>query len=278
MLGKKRLSFTTLDRKSKNVKYHVANLNYEKKHYDICCINTNTYELPNHDFQVKLITTIPDAIKTAVSKATKPWLWIISDLIDYSNFDFDWLPEEGDEKFIHCWPSGTSKKGDTFLINVIHYLNNDNIEYNFEHEPLTRKPWPITWYDNDTLCLLLENPQEIYNLWIPVGSQIPTNYPDICIWEKRPIVSLNKSNSISLIPRDYIFNGNEIYQYPYLLRYPDIATDVSSDIIMISNGESCAEKNWERLCELSFNPNHISGINGRLHAYKVAAQESNSPV
>jgi len=279
MLGKERLSYTTLDRKSNYIKYHAANLQYDSLHYDICCINTGTHELPPHDYSVRLITTIPDALQTAIKKSSRPWLWVISDICDYTNFDFNWLPEEGEEQQIHCWPSGSCKKGDTFLIHIPSNFGNLNPNYNFNHISIPRKPWPIKNYDNDTLCLITDTQKELYNIWVKDSLNVPQNYPDICIWENRPVVGLNKSNSISLIPRDYIFNDKEIYQYPYLLRYPDIGEDIKCDIIMISNGESCTDKNWKRLCDVrgEYKVIHISGVNGRLKSYQTAAKQSESP-
>jgi hypothetical protein len=248
------------------------------KYYDLCLLNTNSFDNPYQvDFQVNLITTIQSAIDTAVKKSTKPWLWIIADCCEYNEFNFNWLPNNHEMNYIHCWPSGTCEKGDTFLINVDAYKRGDR-NYNFNHEPVKRKRWSVHGASENGIAWDLNNKprsSSIYSVYSYTGF---VDYPDVCLWDKRPVVSLNNSNSSCLIPRDCIVQ-NEIYEYPYLLRYPEYGFDIPIDVIMISNGESCADKNWQRLRDLrgEYKVRHISGVHGRLKAYQTAADESASP-
>jgi hypothetical protein len=276
MLGKERLSYTTLDRGSNNIKYHAANLTYSGTHYDICCVDTNTHDLPIHDYKVRLVTTMEEALKSAIKRATKPWLWIVSDTCNYDGFDFEWLPEEGEENQIHCWPSGTCEKGDTFLVHVPSYLGDWNPSYNFNHDPIQRKRWPVISVTDNCLTWDLNNyPRNrgIYTVYSYTGF---VDYPDVCLWEKRPVVSLNRSNSTCLVPRDCIVD-KEIYEYPYLLRYPEYGSDIPIDVIFIDNKESCANDNWNRLLDIHPNAKSVSGINNRLEAYRSAAFQSDTP-
>jgi hypothetical protein len=276
MLGKERLSYTTLDRGSNNIKYHAANLTYSGTHYDICCIDTNSHELPTHDYKVRLVTTMEESLKSAIKRATKPWLWVISDVCKYDEFDFEWLPEEGEEHQIHCWPSGTCEKGDTFLIHVPSYLGDWNPSYNFNHDPVQRKRWPVYNVGENCLAWELNNSPRntaIYTLYSFTGV---IDYPDVCLWDKRPVVSLNRSNSSTLVPRDCIVD-KEIYEYPHLLRYPEYGFDIPVDVIFIDNKESCANDNWNRLLSIHPNAKSISGIKGRLDAYQAAAYQSDTP-
>jgi hypothetical protein len=275
MLGKERLSYTTLSRNSANIKYHAANLTYDVLHYDICCLDTSTHPLPLHDYKVRLISTIEEALKLALKRATKPWLWVISDVCEYDEFDFNWLPEEGEEHQIHCWPSGTCEKGDTFLIHVPSYLGTWNPSYNFNHTPIKRKRWPVYNVSENCLAWDLNNSprnKSIYTLYSFTGV---IDYPDVCLWEKRPVVSLNRSNSSCLVPRDCIVK-KEIYEYPYLLRYPEYRFDIPVDVIFIHNDESCAEENWIKLKTLCPSAKILSGVSGRLKAYKTAALRSDT--
>ena len=275
MLGKERLSYTTLSRNSLNVKYHAANLKYDDIHYDICCVDTSTHALPVHDYKVRLITTMEESLKAALKKATRPWLWVISDVCDYSEFDFEWLPEEGEEHQIHCWPSGTCEKGDTFLIHVPSYLGEWNPSYNFNHEPLQRKRWPVIQVTDNCLAWDLNNyPRNsgIYTMYSYTGF---VDYPDVCLWDKRPVVSLNRSNSTCLVPRDCIVD-KEIYEYPHLLRHPEYGFDIPIDVIFINNKESCAHDNWVHLKTLHPSVKMVSGIDGRLAAYRAAAFHSDT--
>jgi hypothetical protein len=276
MLGKERLSYTTLSRNSLNVKYHAANLKYDDIHYDICCVDTSTHALPVHDYKVRLITTMEESLKAALKKATRPWLWVISDVCDYSEFDFEWLPEEGEEHQIHCWPSGTCEKGDTFLIHVPSYLGEWNPSYNFNHEPLQRKRWPVIQVTDNCLAWDLNNYQRnsgIYTMYFYTGF---VDYPDVCLWDKRPVVSLNRSNSTCLVPRDCIVK-HELYEYPHLLRYPDYGIDALNDIIFISYDEPEADANWNKLVDKFPHAKRIHGISGMENALKAAAVASETP-
>jgi hypothetical protein len=276
MLGKERLSYTTLDRGSNNIKYHAANLTYSGTHYDICCVDTNTHALPTHDYKVRLVTTMEEALKSAIKRATKPWLWIVSDTCNYDGFDFEWLPEEGEEHQIHCWPSGTCEKGDTFLVHVLSF-NPDELKFNFEHEPIQRKRWPVALsVTGNGLAWDLNNCPRNGGIYTVYSYNSFLDYPDVCLWDKRPVVSLNRSNSTCLVPRDCIVN-NEIYEYPHLLRYPQYGYDIHTDVIFISNGEPMADENYKHLLEIFPNAKRSDGVVGRELAYKTAASLSDTP-
>ena len=275
MLGKERLSYTTLSRNSLNVKYHAANLKYDDIHYNICCVDTNTHALPVHDYKVRLITTMEESLKAALKKATRPWLWVISDVCDYSEFDFEWLPEEGEEHQIHCWPSGTCEKGDTFLIHVPSYLGEWNPSYNFDHEPLQRKRWPSVKITHSSLAQELNASRRLDSIYTVYSYTGFIDYPDVCLWDKRPVVSLDNGNSTSLVPRDCIVK-KEIYEYPHLLKHSVENNYIKLDVIFISNGESMAQQNFDRLRSICPRAKHCSNVDGREKAYKTAASMSNT--
>jgi hypothetical protein len=246
------------------------------KHYDICLLNTNSFtNTITVDYQVRLLTTMQSAIDTAVKKCNKPWLWIICDCCEYGDFNFDWLPNNHDMNYIHCWPSGNCKKGDTFLINVTAYKRG-NHDYNFDHEPLTRKRWPVVKITHDSLAQELNSQPRLRSIYTVYSYTGFVDYPDVCLWDKRPVVSLNRSNSSCLVPRDCIVQ-KEVYEYPHLLRQPQYGFDIPIDVIFIHNNENCVAKNWTRLKSICKRAKVLSGINGRLKAYKSAAQISESP-
>lgn len=245
----------------------------DANYYDVCCIDTNTHNIQNCDYSVKLITTMEAAIAAAVRKSTKPWLWIVSDVCDYTDFNFSWLPSTYDLEYVHCWPSGTCEKGDTFLINVEAY-NKGKREYNFKHTPVVRKPWPQTIYNSDSLIEVLNfRHDSIYTLFM--SSLVEVNVPDVCLWDARPVVGLNKSNSISLVPRDCVVK-KEIYEYPHLLKNV-LNDDTQCDVIFISNYESMSYENYLHTKKVYSNTKHSYGVDGRDKAYKAAAELSSTP-
>lgn len=271
MAGKKQLSYTKLLCGSTNTKYHWANLTFDKKYYDICCIDTGTHNLHHHDFKVKLITTMQEAIRVAISKCQRPWLWVISDVCDYTDFDFNWLPDADQEHHIHCWPSGNCEKGDTFLINVINYINNPNAPFNFEHNSVPRKPWPVLSYTKDNLPEVLEESKKsIYTLFTRDSGKYVI--PDVSLWEKRPVIGLCSSNRISLVPKDIVVK-KEIYEYPYLLRDKN-NMDILMDVIFISYDEPQADTNWKIVQERAPRAKRLHGVEGMQRALEEAARLS----
>ena len=273
MAGKRQLSYTTLSRSSSETKYHWANLTFDKKYYDVCCIDTGTHALHECDFKVKLITTMQEALKAAINKSQRPWLWVISDVCDYTDFDFTWLPDADQEHHIHCWPSGECEKGDTFLINVINYINNPNAPYNFDHYPIQRKRWPNIKVTQDSLAQELKLHSRlgaIYTIYSYTGF---IDYQDVCLWDKRPVVSINKNNSTSIVPRDCIVK-EEMYEYPHLLRYPEYGFDALNDVIFISYDEPQADANWKIVQDRAPRAKRLHGVEGMQRALEEAARLS----
>jgi len=281
MENKDQLSYTWLVHRDAisdfvDYKYHQSQLKFKDAHADMCLLNTNSFSniIPK-DFQVRLITTMEEAIKSAVAKSKREWLWIFSDVCEYNDFDWTWLPDLDQRDQIHCWPSGTCEKGDTFFIHVPSF-NPNKLKFNFEHEPVIRKRWPVVSIKHDSLAEELNATPRLSSIYTIYSYTGFTDYPDVCLWDKRPVVSLNRSNSSCLVPRDCIVQ-KEIYEYPHLLRHPQYGFDISIDIIFIHNNENCVAQNWVRLKALCQHAKILSGINGRLKAYQSAASISESP-
>ena len=217
-----------------------------------------------------------DALRTAIRKATKEWLWVVSDCCDYSNFDFSWLPDLDQRDHVHCWPSGSCEKGETFLINTIHYEDGRDFKFNFDHEPVKRKTWPIVNYYGDSLAEVIaaKPSKSLYTVYVH-GSESFDAIPEPCLWKDRPVIGMNQSNSVSLVPRDCVAK-REIYEYPFLEKRPGMATDSRMDVIFISNGEPQAIENHTRLLDLCHDARSVNGINGRLNSYKAAAHISST--
>ena len=226
------------------------------------------------------------ALRTAIRKAKREWLWVISDIIDYDfqGFDFGWLPDGDQKHFVHCWPSNSQVKGETFLIHVPTYEDGRDFEFCFEHRPVARMPWPIQHYSVDNLAdaIRIHGHKALYTQFNHLSAaDLGQPYP--CLWDDRPVIALNRSGSCSLVPRDCIVD-KEIYEYPHLERDGTLSTDPVLDIVFISNGEKQADANKARL---GFVMNRMVGVlypsfkevkdcQGRLNSYREAARLSNT--
>ena len=87
--------------------------------FDIYCMQMGGgTQLPAHTQYTRYNNTHLATIKRIVERACTEYVWVVSDLCDYTNFDFTWQPVPWEAEQIHCWPSGDCQYGDTFLIPV----------------------------------------------------------------------------------------------------------------------------------------------------------------
>ena len=286
MKGKEQLSYTWLVNTKtvmqKKFKYHTSDLLFNDKISDLIFLdmgfgNTSGFTA---DKTIRFIGNMESVLRTAIKRATSEWLWVCSTCSDYGNFKFNWIPDLDQLDFTHCWPTVKQIKGETFLIHVPTFLRTNEFRWNFEHEIVTRHTWPHIVYFDDNLADAINRNQRgpaVYTLYLKNGIHI-RYLPTPCLWEDRPVVSLNSCNSASLVPRDCIVK-KEIYEYPYLDRDVECATTIDMDVVFISNGEKDSKINGNRCHFIA--PNDLTvhtseNVNGRLKAYQAAAEQSRS--
>jgi hypothetical protein len=216
-----------------------------------------------------------DALRTAIRKSTREWLWVLSDCCDYHGFDFSWLPDLDQRDHVHCWPSGTCEKGETFLINTLHYKDGRDFRFNFDHEPVHRKPWPVVTYTEDNLAKAINNNRSnhLNSLYLQYSkTDTDTLQPIPCLWKDRPVIGMNRSHSSSLVPRDCTVK-NEIYDYPHLIAGKHADAE-NCDIIFISYDEKNADNNWKVLADKHTRAKRLHGVKGMERALEAAAEMS----
>ena len=54
-----------------------------------------------------------------VPTSTTEYLWLLTSKVDYSDFDFDYIPEQHQSEQLHVWNNPGQKEGDTFLFPKI---------------------------------------------------------------------------------------------------------------------------------------------------------------
>ena len=286
MKDKEKLSYTwlvnTKTMMQKKFKYHTSNLSFNDKITDLIFLdmgfgNTSGFAA---DKKIRFIGNMESVVRSSVKRAACEWAWICSTSSDYSNFKFNWLPDLDTLDYTHCWPAPNEIKGETFLIHIPTFLRTNEFKWNFDHEEIARYPWPTIVYTEDNLVEAINNNERNSSLYtLYTKKDISIKYlPNPCLWENRPVVGMNTCNSASLVPRDCIVT-KEIYEYPYLDRDINAATSIKLDVVFISNGEKDSRINGNR-CFFIAPPDltvHLSeNVNGRLKAYKAAAEQSSS--
>lgn len=221
------------------------------------------------------------------------FIWIISSICDYSDFDFTWHHAQWQEHMIHCFASDNQIRGDTFYLNPKAWQNQTQdlelldwyqvINY-ISTVKIPRKKAPIVHYSPNNLTEVVRN----YSFNFPYAvftnsQQVPLIDPAPCVWNKkdRVLETFNSSNSIILAPRDVkVHLKKQIYDYPYVVGLDKTKNLYNEplDIIYISNGEPDEEKWFTHTQTLTHRPvTWIRGINGRSQAYKAAAKASTTP-
>jgi len=233
--------------------------------------------------------------KRIVNLATTEFVWIVSSICDYTDFDFTWHPDESQREMIHCFYSENQKRGDTFLIHVQSFKNQMydlelldwfNVINYIDSFRVPRIEMPVHYYEGDDLI------SEIKNYKFSAPYALFTNQPDVythwhaCLWTEKDRVAtaFSTSKSICAIPRDVKAHlRTQIYDYPHVEdRDIQFFAEEPLDIIYISNGEPDEEfyYNWLQSC---VNPSRrylvkwVRGVNGRTEAFRKAAEISTTP-
>ena len=284
MENKKQLSYTWLVNKHtlklRQYKFINSNLKFNKNFTDtiIFDMGFNMDSFVYYPKKLRYVNDMMSMLHSAMKRASSEWVWILSSCCNYSNFDFNFMPDLDQLDQAHCWPSFTQTKGETFLIHVPTYLATGEFKFNFDHSMVHRIPWPPCIYEEDNLADALNNNERksaLYTLYYK-NTSLLKRIPMPCLWDKRPVVGMNDCNSVSLVPRDCVVK-KEIYEYPYLEREVDCAAPSKLDVIFIHNNEKDSNINLNQ-CHMTMPVDMefkiSSGINGRLAAYKAAAEMS----
>ena len=237
-----------------------------------------------------------NVLKRIMNLAESEFVWVISSVCDYADFDFTWHPEHWQEDMIHCFPSGKQKRGDTFYINVdsfktqmynLEMLDWFNVINYCSDQLVDRILDPTVYYETDDLISVIKN----YDFKFPYAtfSNQPTSirhwqyHP--CLWTEkdRSVESFTRSNSVCVVPRDVKAHLlTQLYDYPYInAKDRAVFTEKNLDIVYISNGEPDEQRWYDELLSVTKKSAAdiawIRGVNGRANAYKAAAAASTTP-
>jgi hypothetical protein len=248
-----------------------------------------------------------NVLRRIVNLATTEYVWVISSICDYGTFDFTWHPAQWHEEMIHCFSNGIQKRGDTFYIHVesfkrqmveLELLDWFNVINYCEDQKVDRFPVPAVVYQGDDLISAIKNHkfETPYALFTNQKDIVGLSGLNTCLWTEkdRVVESFAGSNAICAIPRDVKAHlDTQIYDYPYIITPKEggnVYYEEPLDVVYISNGEPDAERWYNHLSDilseeetgypnLQFNNSlkRVQNVNGRMAAYKAAAERSDTP-
>jgi hypothetical protein len=225
----------------------------------------------------------------SIIKKKEHFVWVVSSICDYTNFDFTYMCDPFSKEFIHAFPSNNLKYGDTFLLELnafdtqVKSLADCKVNYN-NHQRLKRYQPPIITSKDECLVDSIRDdynfPYAVYKTSDAASDELSAQ---INLWnETKTIITLSTGAASIIAPKEtkqYI--RNQVYDYPYIEKAPSIIKSKPIDIVFLSNGESCADEHYLHLLTVLIGRKNrvvrVDGINGRAAAYHAALAASNTP-
>ena len=239
-----------------------------------------------HARTVPFISSYFDIVKSVLVESTTEYQWLLSSKIDYTDFNFDYIPEQHQSIQLHVWSNKGQDEGDTFLFpkcfleQEVRFLRDyKDVNYHIYDGHYDFDFYDLQ-YNLSNVISNLPNMQSSSSRYIKYYEKhIDTNfYPSY--WED---LKIYKDGTTFYIPKKALEDiKTQIYDYPLLYAINEPAEKDFFDIAFISNGEPFENDNFQILKDHLEKNNlknklyWIKGVNGRTKAYKKAAEESNT--
>ena len=244
-------------------------------------LNTIKQRMP-HAKVIPFVQSYMEILKSLVNDARTSHVWMLSTLIDYSTFNFDYIPEQHQDQQIHVWHNEEQTEGDTMLIPCAEFLQQaeqlkflrDFKNINYHSAVLNYSAWPVRSFEFNTLIEQVQSQKELY---VNYYYRKPIYYIP-SFWEDVKLYGLDESRLNLLVPRFPV--KKELHEYSPKLLLKDKSAPVYFDIVFIHNNEPQHEENFQALLSVvEGKPNRvkvIAGVQGRNQAYKAAADISDT--
>ena len=264
--------------------------------YEIDHMDGNAGQIANTTKTVRYFDNYLDTLRRLAKNIPDEheFVWICSSICDYTAFDFTWHPEVWQAGMLHVFPSDGEKFGDTFFMHVptFKYRSEklqmlDWYDLNFMNINVPRRKLPVVRHNYDTHVEAIKNNNRDGPLAIFTTEDITDyNIPAVPLWgeKTKTIVPLSAGASVCIVPKIAIpYIKTQLYDYPNILRTQrHLYTDSPLDVVFIDNGEPNTDANYNHLKWAAERANDIkihrsTGVNGRVAAYRAAAELSTTP-
>ena len=242
---------------------------------------------------VRYFDNYKDTLTRIARTVDSEYIWVVSSICNYANFDFSWHPEQWQSTMLHVFASNDQKFGDTFYMHVPSFRERisqfellDWYDVNFVNINIPRRPMPVIQHNYDSQETAVRTLDwagplaQFVNTDDVVGDSVT-----VPLWrtETKTIVPLTTGATSVIVPRTAVpYIKTQLYDYPYIDKtHREHCVDQPLDIVFVSNGEKDAEINYQWLETVigpRFNKLHrIDGITGRVAAHHAAARISTTP-
>ena len=212
-----------------------------------------------------------DLFKATKKPNVRNWRFI--EPVDRETFDFSWHPDETEESFNHI--IGTKFHTPEIMPALMYRGHKDakSNKYNIEIQADLQIDKIV--YEDSIFDACKDHKFSTAYAHFVKG---PNNYSHDLI--KSDNISVHLFPSEAIVPRDAIqYMYDKLSDYDYVIEHKFEETVTPLDVIFFSNGEACADANYEHLLSLNL-PNRIvriDGVKGRVASQHAAANASNTP-
>jgi hypothetical protein len=243
---------------------------------------------------VRYFDNYKDTLSRIANTCEYEFVWILSSICDYTDFDFSWHPEAWQNHMLHVFASNEEKFGDTFFMHVPTFRSKikefellDWYDLNFVNISVSRHSVPVMvhTYDTQSEAIVSTDWPGPLAVFATQDATVDINdLPTVPLWREKTktVVPCSTGAGIVVVPKTAVtYIKKQVYDYPYVdktqrHRYKDRPLD----IVFISNGEVNADYNYEKLKFYAGDCNRVKrvdGVKGRVLAYHAAAQASTTP-
>jgi hypothetical protein len=235
------------------------------------------------------LNTIKSVINSLPEKKDH-YVWLCSSICEYDNFHFSFITDPFARDNLHVFPSDSQKFGDTFLLDVnttrtvIDNLEKLQLYPKVAYIPQVkakRLPAPVIEVDSDTHVNALDVDFTFPYMIFATEDVETKNEEQISLWddESKTIFVTSTGASRIIVPkeaRDVV--KKELYDYPYIKTASKLGKSKPLDIVFLSNGEMCADENYEHLLAVTKGLGNrivrVDGVDGRVQGYHAALEAS----
>jgi hypothetical protein len=249
----------------------------------------NAGHIPNVIATVRYFDNYKDTLTRIANTSEHEYLWIISSVCDYTNFDFSWHPELWQNTMLHVFASSGEKFGDTFFMHVPSFKTRikqfdllDWYDLNFVSTSVPRRPLPVIRHNNDSQVDAVKTTNWNGPLAVfAAHDNSIDSVPCVPLWREKTktIVPLDPSGATVVVPKAAVpYIKEQLYDYPWINKtFRKTYVNEPLDIVFISNGESAAEDTFMHLQNVASDlfikqkVHRVDRVNGRAAAYHAAA-------
>lgn len=215
-----------------------------------------------------------------VQRATKlsnPRNWRVLEPIDAEQFDFSWHPDDTEEPYRYLF--GNEYHSSEFMPTLMYkvskaqgskHINDIKAKLTIDKVSFVDSIFDMVMEQRfDTRYVHFQNTEHPidYKMFIPK-------------YDPEQLYIHIIDNNSAIVPKgikQHLYD--KLTDYPHVIKHNCGTYEKPLDIIFFSNGESCAEENYQRLVDMNL-PNRlvrVDGVNGRVASQYAAANASETP-